>query len=63
MAMTRVSNAVLASADQLKARLQELTGQSREEITRDVQFHVALRAAEHTPDDVLITYLPEDETL
>jgi len=62
MTMVRVSNGTLAAADQLKARLQRLSGQGRGEITRDVQFAVALAAAEAAPDEVLITYLPDEGT-
>lgn len=57
MPMTRVSSSVLQSADQLKARLQALTGERTwRALTRDVQFTIALLAAEDCTDEQLITY-------
>lgn len=57
MPMTRVSDSVLQSADQLKARLQALTGERTwRALTRDVQFTVALLAAEDCSDEQLLSY-------
>lgn len=54
MPMTRVSDTVLQSADQLKARLQAITGQRTwRSLTRDVQFAVALRATAYLTDTQL----------
>jgi hypothetical protein len=55
--MTRVSDSVLQSADQLKARLQALTGgRTWRGLTRDVQFTIALLAAEDCTDEQLAAY-------
>ena len=54
MPMTRVSDSVLHSADQLKARIQAIAGgRAWRGITRDVQFAVALRAASDCTDPQL----------
>jgi len=56
----RLSDPVLISMDQLAARLQALTGLRAAKLTRDVQFRVAVIAAENTPDDELLRYLPAE---
>lgn len=54
MPMTRVSDSVLHSADQLKTRLQAITGERTwRRLTRDIQFGVALRATSYLTDDQL----------
>jgi hypothetical protein len=58
--MTRVSDSVLQSADQLKARLQALTGRRTwRNLTRDMLFTVALLAAEDCTDEDLARYLED----
>jgi hypothetical protein len=64
--MTRVSDSVLQSADQLKARIQALTGgRTWRALTRSDQFTIALLAAEDCTDEQLAAYaagLLETET-
>ncbi len=55
--MTKVSERVLLSADQLQARLSALTGIPARLITRDMQMAVALIAAENDTDEHLRDYL------
>jgi hypothetical protein len=58
MPMTRVSDSVLQSADQLKARLQAITGERTwRSLTRNSLFTVALLAAEDCTDEQLAAYL------
>jgi hypothetical protein len=60
MPMTRVSDQVLHSADQLRGRLQSITGERTwRGLTRDVQFAVALRAAQDSTDVQLRVYLAQ----
>lgn len=60
MPMTRVSDTVLHSADQLRGRLQSITGERTwRGLTRDVQFAVALRATRDCTDERLSAYLAE----